>query len=308
MTLVASAWPECRRCVVAPYNGSMRCAVACGLVVFVAVTIRAEDVRACSCTADAPRVVPIDGSVDVVRDAKIWVPLGNRYEIEDLTIVDEDRRLAVEGTWSTIVDNVLGDNELAVFHPGRALRANTTYGVEASFVRLGAFTTGERFTVGTPTISSPRVDSIFVDVGGSSGECRRNSEHFVSVTVSAEHDGAFLLVDVDGVSSLNIAALDGLVVNIAAGNSIGFGSSLCAGPWPRAAPGASGLARVGSLDIAGLFSGWSEEVVVDVPLLPDADEPKDDAPTSCASAPPIGSLIALCVALCVRRRQRRSAK
>ena len=124
-----------------------------------------------------------------------------------------------------------------------------------------------------------------------------NEEAHIVVGVSGRHDGAFVVADVDDSATLDPAQLSGRVPALSETEHVILGNATCTGEWPGVVPGSSGR---GSLDIAGNFSGWSDELLVEIPVV-DFSEPAPDEP-GCASVP--AAPFALVVVLAARRRKR----
>ncbi len=242
-------------------------------------------------------VAPDDGSDDVVRDAKVWVAVSRRADAKDVTLIDELGR-AVPGRWTSIVD----DDEIAVFHPERQLAPRTTYRVmHVDNGVLSSFTTGERFSEGPPVLGAIFIDSVTVREAGSCARSGDDDGHIVVASLRAEHDGVFLAADVDGTSTFDIERFSGDVVHFVEGDTVSFGDQLCIGHWPAAAPLTVGRARLGAFDMAGNFSGWSDEILVEVPEA--VELPRANPPTEgCASA---GAPLVVVLAAFIRRRRTR---
>lgn len=197
----------------------------------------------CICLPSVQVIAPADGAVDVPVNARLW--MGDSDSGPWLTDATGQE---VPGTVSSLRSMA---GIVRVFTPDAPLTPGATY--------IGSGSPGETiFTVGTDTDTTPPLvpsvtsrEQFFGDTScGGSGDDR-------VLTLGIADRAVVTLVDINRSSNLNPSVPEGPISVVADdGEMVHIGKSPCTRSWEGV--GDIGV-RLGSFDVAGNFSGWSEE-------------------------------------------------
>ena len=125
------------------------------------------------------------------------------------------------------------------------------------------------------------------------------SEHVASFAV--RHDGFVLVAVRDGGDRIDVAAISGDVDAATLERTVTVTGGMCDSGWANAAPLATAAWRFGAFDVAGNFSGFSDEHDVTLPLPGcSCDARGGDAPAARCAA------VVVALAGVAARRRRRS--
>jgi MYXO-CTERM domain-containing protein len=223
--------------------------------------------RACSCVWGSDLLAPADGEVGVPTNARIW--LGARrlgwWALDSTappTVSLENDQGTVPAARSVLAS--AGDS-LTIITPAQELQPSTAYRILADSRLLGSFTTGAGPKLDAPAVPV-EVERLTYASGPFSGTSSCGSTN--SVYLRIRSDGLIAVLDKDGASTLDPAALSGSAADVSTPKElIGLSSGLCRRNWPGAGWGDSASVRLGTFDIAGNFSGWSEPIEVSIPLV-----------------------------------------
>jgi MYXO-CTERM domain-containing protein len=221
---------------------------------------------ACSCAFEITELLaPADGEVDVPLNARVWVG-GGTYDGEGgdaasrLVLLDE----AGDPVAASVTELFGNNDRVAVITPDELLVAGQTYTLELDqYEALG------EFTVGDVELSIP--PELPVELGRESSASARIHNQTNScgptdmVTLTLETTGLVYVAEIEGWDSLDADAIDGEASELSLDGVLQIGSAGCVWSWPDAEPRASTTVRWGVYDIAGNFSGWSDDEEISIP-------------------------------------------
>ena len=171
-----------------------------------------------------------------------------------------------------------------------------------SYGVLSSFETGEASDLAPPPLPI-EVDRTSTSWNICGDLCPQGKGSQVEVHLSGE---GLIVVDLGGSQALDIDGLSGFVSTAATdGELVLGGGGGCGGPWP-AARGETLTIRYGAFDLAGNFSGWTEEDTVTMPKIPATCSCNCSA-TRARDVAPIASMVVGLLLLGWRRRRRRGA-
>jgi hypothetical protein len=189
-------------------------------------------------------VAPADGATNVPVNAFVWLGSSETFGLSG-TIEVSGPSGSIEGTTAQVT--TVGDSggAVTVFQPSQPLPPNTSFTASLGGKTFSTFTTGS-----TTAGSAPAVPTVSVSKQTfSPGECETES-----ATVTLNQPGIFVVAQVQGEeSAFNPPPATGRVVQVITSTSTSFVEGTCAN-WA----GNSSLARLGAVDIAGQFSGWTD--------------------------------------------------
>jgi len=248
------------------------------------------EAEACSCITPTIEVVaPADGAVDVPTNARLWVG-----GIDSGPSLMDASGTEVPGTVSSL--RSLG-GIVRIFTPDAPLTPGATY------TGIGADRRRTIFTVGSaPDTTPPAVPSITSrkhdpgrTFGTTFGGSNCDSADDRLLTLGIADSAVVTLVDINETSNLNTSVPEGPVSIMSDGDGVAIGKSACLYTWEGT--GDMGV-RLATFDVAGNFSGWSEE----------SAEVVETVGCSCDSTSPSRGggplLAALSLGLLLRRRRR----
>jgi len=258
---------------------------------------------ACSCMQPGSTnfVAPADGAVDVPTNALVWVggaftgglfDGAERFAIEVVS-ADQVPLPGVEGRLHSNMDLI------DVFTPDMLLTSGTRYEVRVGEQVVSTFTTGDSDDTEAPPMPQETERfrwSRLAQPPGFQNSCGGAASYGFSFTYDLG-DGVIAMIDHDGLADVDIDLIEGSVPSLTpfGSGSLSRGGGCGGSNWDNAAPGVSTDMRVGSFDVAGNFSGWSEDESITIP------------PAGCSAAgssAPVGMLALLMLSglIGVRRR------
>ena len=198
-------------------------------------------------------VFPLDQSVDVPTNARIWVRADWLESPADVRLTDH-REHEVELTPTSL--RVVDDPNAPVVH------SFATSGLEAGgnyTVWIGDTVASEFWVGAQPDATPPTLPYVI-------GRDRTSNHSGTAMcpgpthlaTFQVDHEPGLLVVDRDGTAALLADAPEGVVTTLSARQHVSIGRSPCVDNWPQAEPAARTRVRFGAYDLAGNFSGWSE--------------------------------------------------
>ena len=223
---------------------------------------------ACSCMeiGGTWTTAPEDGQVDVPLNALIWVGAGitrGLYEDEEQHAIE---LLDPSGAVMTGGEGRLRGNWdwFDVFTPDLLLEPSSTYSIRVNGEIQATFTTGTESDTEAPEqpVETERRTwsrgPTIVD-GGMCGD--GSPSHGFSLSFAENADTFITILDAEGLADVDVDAIEGDVPALSAWQSVSGGRGFgCGGDnWDGARNGAEATFRVGSFDIAGNFSGWTED-------------------------------------------------
>jgi hypothetical protein len=151
---------------------------------------------------------------------------------------------------------------LGVWETTEPLVPNAQYELWAGLARLS------RFRVGTLAKTEP--PKVQVRALGGFAEKRHLVRRVpwrpaVGFEFDVTHDGAVVLVDLDGTGRFDATTLSGEVADLTVDRRVFLGRKICSQNWPGVDTGSKAQVRFGVLDAAGNFSGWSAPVEAQTP-------------------------------------------
>ncbi|MCO4770923.1 MAG: hypothetical protein KDA24_12895 [Deltaproteobacteria bacterium] len=227
---------------------------------------------ACSCMEPGATwfVAPEDGAVDVPVNALVWAGGGmtrGLFEGEDKFAIEvlDDQGVVLPGIEGRLNASM---EVVDVFTPDFALQPNHTYSVRINDTVHSTFTTGEAVDVEAPQIpeeterdswsNPPTLPDGFSCGGGQASH---------GVSFGFDMNGSVLvLLDNDGAADVDVELIEGSLpaMSVFGFTSIGNGFACGGDNWEGAGLGATTDVRYASFDVAGNFSGWSEDETVKV--------------------------------------------
>ncbi len=207
--------------------------------------------EACSCLAASVEfIAPADGAVDVPTNTRIWIG-----GVDTGPWLRDASGAEVAGTVSSLRSRA---GIVRIFTPDAPLRPGVTY------TGYGGSPGSATFTVGSgPDTTPPALPSITsrqhypgrtfgTAFGGSS--CDSGDDRLLTLDIA---DRAMLtLVDINETSNLNASVPEGPISVMSVEHTVNIGRTACINTWEGT--GDMGV-RLAAFDIAGNFSGWSEE-------------------------------------------------
>lgn len=246
--------------------------------------------EACSCGLPELGVAPADGAVNVPTNARLW--MGGASPEPSLLDASGQR---VAGAVTIIDSSARWGEVMAVFTPDAPLTPGAIYTGRGQHGRT-------TFTVGSgPDTTPPPVPSITSrrhdpgrTFGGTFGGTDCDSADDRLLTLGVADRAIVTLVNINGTASLTATVPQGAVSLMSVDDEVNIGKAACVDTWQ----GTGDIAvRLGTYDIAGNFSGWSEE----------SSEVVETVGCSCDSTSPsqggVPLLAALGLGLLLRRRQ-----
>lgn len=250
--------------------------------------------EACSCmpAGFTDFMAPEDGATSVPTNTRIWVggqQLGNGDFSGQTTLpieLQDASGNAVPGTEQKLV----GAAELvAVFVPAADLTPGESYQVVVGSEVLSTFSVG-----GGRDETPPQVPSIVsqdnIHESGNVSSC--GEAHYANLGI--RHDGVLALMDREEESTLDATLPAGTLTELVVRDTVTLGDAPCATSWEEAKRGSKTQVRFSAFDLAGNFSGWSQDETVRI-----------GAESGCSTVAGSPALALLLVgALAVRRRLR----
>ncbi len=243
----------------------------------------APDAQACSCLEGFTEfAAPSDGAVDVPTNAKVWIGgafFGSNGDPNQLNLVDGAGQ-PVDVVRSTM----RGDMQLlAVLTPDEELDQGGSY-----TVLDGGGSVVTTFTVGFS--SDVEIPAIPEEVGRQGHSDQRaptppGSCGFSDlVTLQVASEGLFVVANVAEANGLNTDGVQGIASQMAFTDQVEIGRAVCMFSWPDAEPNAATEVRLGTFDIAGNFSGWTDSAAVQIPQAGFDEDGNIAISTTCSSA------------------------
>ena len=241
--------------------GSLPTAALLGLA---SVLFAAPAAHACSCAIGFTEfVAPAQGASGVPSNTRIWVGVANLADALDpasgITLLDSDGE-AVGVTHSEITADL---DVLAVYTPDAPLAVGPYTVLDTAGSVITSFTVGADSDDEAP--ASP------LEIGREASSDARGPFPTSScgyadmVTIEVETDGLFVLANVEGADSLDVDAVAGSASQVAFDGTLRIGKAGCTFSWADAEPSATTTVRLGTFDLAGNFSGWTEPDAVTLP-------------------------------------------
>ena len=221
---------------------------------------------ACSCLFGwSEFVAPADGAAGVPTNAKIWIGgshwgagEGNPAELRLVDSAGEEVEVALSEMW--------GDSQvLAVLSPSAPLEVGASYSVlKQGGESLSTFVVGEGEDVEAPGLPVETGREASSDARGPfpPSSCGYSD----MVVIDVQSDGLFVVANITDEDALDTEALSGEASQMGFEGEIRMGTAGCTFSWPGAEPGATTEVRLGTFDIAGNFSGWTEDEAIALPL------------------------------------------
>ncbi len=231
------------------------------LLLALASTLLAGSALACSCAFEETELLaPADGATDVPVNARIWVGAGTANWGQGAVTLTGEAGAEVAAT----VSDLSGNNErIIVLAPAADLDAGAAYEVRVDDEVIGSFVAGAEADDAPPEVPGEleREATSSARVPGMANSCGPTDV----VTLDLEPTGHVLIASLQGEDTVDVEAIDGEAADVSLDGLLRIGSAGCTWSWTDAAPGASTGVRWGAFDLAGNFSGWSDEVTVTVP-------------------------------------------
>ncbi len=253
-------------------------------------------------------LLPKDGAVDVPRNALVWVK--NFEGTGAILTLQTEAGVVVPGAVTTITTDV----PTAIFHPEELLDPGV-YVARLSDRDATRFTVADRIDDEPPARPTAAVTHASSDWEQSPFLSTCGPWHGASLTLSTpaggvdemgEGDEARVVLQASATNGLNVDELVGEAAWFSTLSGAGVGRGGCIFNWPGAAPMASEDFLVGSFDVAGNFSGFSEPVHVQLP--PPGCSCDAAGPLASSSPPATAALVvAAAIAALTRPRRRRAA-
>jgi hypothetical protein len=244
-------------------------AVVLGAVMALALT---SAVRASALSCEPPGLrVPERGAVEVPTNTRVWCSVAPGTGNSTRVVLRDSSGQRVDGSTTTITTPRF---DLLVFHPTVNLHPSSDY--ESNCVPRSAAATpldagflGSTFsgftTAAGPRFAPPPVPDVSrVEVAAAVG--------YWGLTYGASfrdalETGSISVLDLGGGAALDPDGPQGVAssVELAFYSDAWVGAGTCHANWPGASLGASTSIALGSFDVTGAFSGWSDTVTVTLP-------------------------------------------
>jgi len=253
--------------------------------------------HACDCAPDELRVLPTVESAGVPTNTRVWIFGQPRCDEEVVTL-----RAATSATPIAASIAPLSPT-MRVLTPDAPLEMGTAYHVtldpsacpyQQAPVEVD-FTVAAPEDVTAPELPEATLEDVEIDSGSSCGDMDY-------ARFSLGFTGEIAVLDIEGESTLDPGTLSGRISDSFESNPIIVGSSAC----DSNAPDSDVAVRFATFDLAGNFSGWTEEET------PGAGGDDEQSSTGCSCEVPrgasgspggVGCLAALAVFALSRKRR-----
>lgn len=216
-----------------------------------AASMSTRSAEACTCIQPGyGYVAPMDGAVDVPTNTKIWSALSQA------TLREVATQAAVSGV-TTQIESFEGS--AYVFTPGAPLTPGATYEVSVDG-RSSRFTVGRAADTTPPgpvQVTERRHTSTEGWTGFVGGQDTCGERGARNIQLDLVGRGALTVLDLDRTSDLDPDTASGGASLIVYSDTAAIGYGACFSNW-RFEQDAVGV-RLGTFDLAGNFSGWSED-------------------------------------------------
>ena len=226
---------------------------------------------ACSCMelGGTNMTGPEEGQASVPLNTRIWVGGGITRGLRDGETQHPIELLDSEGVVLPGTETRLRGNWdlFDVFTPDFLLEPGATYTIRVNGEDQASFSTGvteDTEAPAPPTVSERRTWSrpATPPDGFSCGD--NSASHGFSLSFDQHLDSFLIITDGNDLADVDVDAIEGDVPSLSpflnAAMGVGFG---CGGDnWLDARNGAEATFRAGSYDLAGNFSGWSEDETI----------------------------------------------
>ena len=256
------------------------------LVAAVVLLASGGNADACECAMSSVGVLPAEGSA-APTNTRIWT--GASSDMVQIT----DSAGVVPATRTVVT---YGRGSVTVWTPSRELAANSTVEVLMDGLRF-SFTTTNGPDLEAP--APPEVEHITTVAIPGLPTCFPIGERQTTAQVEVQGEGAVLLADVNGASSLNEGTIEGAVTDLVTKGPFVL-ADLC-GTWPG---GETARVRVSAFDLAGNFSSWSQERRVVMPPVGRFDACRCSIPGGGSGRSSLLWTVVAVLAVVWRRRQR----
>lgn len=200
------------------------------------------------------QVLPLNGATDVPLNARVfYFPQGSA----GTPVLKDDTGAAVSTTSSTIT---IQAGSVTVLTPSQPLTANKSYTVSVTSGTLSTFTTGTTTATQAPAV--PHVTGEDPITGSYAGGPPWGDNLFAINRVTIDGTAPMVLVDVDNKTTFAPASLSGSAAHLTDSKTIEFDRD---GICTVKVESDSAQVRLGALDVAGNFSGWSDPQTVNIP-------------------------------------------
>ncbi len=264
-----------------------------GLLTAGALGLAPRTAHACSCALGMDGfVAPTNAETGVPRNTRLWASAF----VQDATLTGPNNQTVA------LTRGVLRGNNrdvLAVFTPATLLEPSTSYlfNMDGQMV---SFTTSNASDVDAPAepVVTAQESSFARDTPSPIpvSSCGNGGHAYDSFSV--QHNGLFTLVEIDTPEQLDEATITGSVGDVASitGGDIFVGQGVCLGNWDGADEGESANVRFATVDLAGNFSGWTEQSQATI-------ETKGGCAQASSSSLGLLGVLALLLSRQTRRRQ-----
>jgi hypothetical protein len=253
------------------------------------------DASALSCEVEGV-TAPFLRPVDVPTNTRIWCTTQGQLPSGSIVLRDAQGSV-VSGTHSALSMRNL---TVVVFRPDEKLAPESTYTYTCPLKDVFEFT----FTTGAgPRLGAPPVPD--ASQWAAQAFYREGRDNYLVSFDNAAAEDSIVVFDVGGAASMDVDGPSGALSDVDDAVSHGVvyvGNSVCQNNWPEATLGASTTVALGTFDVTGAFSGWSETVTVTIPSTvddrspegnppgldetPNTDSPPGGAPSGCGLSPP----------------------